>query len=236
MIQLALMNRSTTLKDAEVAAAAPAFDLQIQRDVAPAWGINAKLTFYAKGQIPPANAWQVLVLDNSDQAGALGYHDLTPAGYPLSKVFAATDKAFKLSWTVTTSHEICEMLVDPDCVLAAQINDTTFVAYELCDPVEADRFGYLINGVLVSDFVLPSYFQPAAHKPFDFMNRLTRPLTLLPGGYLSLWTPKGGWAQKNADAAPGVTSRAQFSTRHLMRGSVVLARSTAEVEVETPVV
>jgi len=38
--------------------------------------------------------WWVVVLDNSDQAGALGYHDLTSAGLPISKVFAGTDKQY----------------------------------------------------------------------------------------------------------------------------------------------
>ena len=32
----------------------------------------------------------MLVLDTSDQAGALGYHDVTPQGLPLGKVFAKT--------------------------------------------------------------------------------------------------------------------------------------------------
>ena len=32
-------------------------------------------------------------------------------------------------------------------------------AYEVCDACEADQFGYDIDGVLVSDFVFPSWFE-----------------------------------------------------------------------------
>ena len=52
-------------------------------------------------------------MDDSDQAGALGYHDLTSAGLPMGKVFARTDLQNNLSWTVTVSHELLEILGDP---------------------------------------------------------------------------------------------------------------------------
>jgi hypothetical protein len=217
LINIAVINQSTAVSDTEVAAAVPNLNIQVQRDVAPIWGINAQVTYVPKGQIAPANSWQVIILDNSDQAGALGYHDLTANGYPISKVFAATDKKYNLSWTVTASHEICEMLVDPDCVLAAQTGNTTFVAFEVCDPCEADKLGYSINGTLVSDFVTPAWFQPKAHKPYDFCNHITAPLTLLPGGYVSIWTPTKGWTQKTAETT-GHTSRAAMSQRCATRG------------------
>ena len=30
----------------------------------------------------------------------------------------------------------------------------------MADPVEDDNFGYRINGVLVSNFIAPAYFEP----------------------------------------------------------------------------
>jgi len=50
-----------------------------------------------------------VILDDSDQAGALGYHDLTSDGLPIGKVFAASDLKAGTSWTVTASHELLEM-------------------------------------------------------------------------------------------------------------------------------
>ena len=51
--------------------------------------------------------------DNPDQAGALGYHEITSQGTPLGKVFAKLDLQSGASWTVTLSHELLEMLADP---------------------------------------------------------------------------------------------------------------------------
>jgi hypothetical protein len=38
-------------------------------------------------ELPAPDSWWLVFLDNSDQAGALAYHDLTNEGLPLSKVF-----------------------------------------------------------------------------------------------------------------------------------------------------
>jgi hypothetical protein len=223
MPQIAVLNKSTVLTDAVVAAAVPDFALQLSRDFLPAWGLTASVDFFAEGQEIPAAAWQVLVLDDSDQAGALGYHDLTASGQPQGKVFAKTDLDNSLSWTVTMSHELLEMVADPDLVLCAQVGDKSFASVEVCDPCEADCYGYLINATIVSDFILPSWYQPNATGPFDFAHHHDAPLTLLPGGYVSIWTPEGNWSQKTA--ANEAPSRAPTSQRMEMRNRP-LVRST----------
>jgi hypothetical protein len=120
-IKVAVINASTVLKDGEVSAAVPALQAQVHSDFAPIWGIDADLTFVPGGSHPAPGSWWLTILDNSDVAGALGYHDVTNAGLPLGKVFAGTDKQYGLSWTVTASHELLEMLGDPE------INLTVFV-------------------------------------------------------------------------------------------------------------
>ena len=75
----------------------------------------------AEGGTPAAGTWWLSILDNTDRAGVLGHHDLTPDGLPVGKSFAGTDKHYGHSWTVTASHELLEMLADPD------INLTVFV-------------------------------------------------------------------------------------------------------------
>jgi hypothetical protein len=94
-IKTAFTNESTVLTDTQVKTAIPVFQKQITRDFAPIWGVDANLSFVPKGATVPPKTWLIGVFDNSDQAGALGYHDLTEDGLPLAKVFAATDIQYK---------------------------------------------------------------------------------------------------------------------------------------------
>lgn len=52
--------------------------------------------------------------------------------------------------SVGATHEICEMAVDPTINLAAQDDGDTFWAYEVCDPVEDDQYGYSVDGIRTS--------------------------------------------------------------------------------------
>lgn len=113
-IKIAVINASTVVKDADVKTALPAFQSQVSDDFAPVWGIDATLRFVPSGSKPNAGEWWLAVLDDSDQAGALGYHDLTKDGLPLGKVFAKTDLTYGEKWSVTFSHELLEMLGDPN--------------------------------------------------------------------------------------------------------------------------
>lgn len=101
--------------------AVPALQRQVAEHLAPAWGVNAAVTFLPAGSAPLKGSWWLVVLDNPDQAGALVYHDLTEEGRPMGKVFAATDMQYNRQWTVSASHELLEMLVDPDLNLAATV-------------------------------------------------------------------------------------------------------------------
>ena len=118
-IKIAVFTRTKLISDSDLQTCVAALQTQITRDFAPAWGVDAELVFVPQGKQPPPKTWQVGVFDNSDQAGALGYHDLTDDGFPLGKVFAATDAQYGSSWTVTASHEVLEMLIDPDINLYA---------------------------------------------------------------------------------------------------------------------
>ena len=149
IIRISLFNRSTTLTDAEVAQAVLALQTQIHRDFAPAWGIDADLVFVPKNAAPAPRSWWVTILDHSDQAGALGYHDVTSEGLPLGKVFAATDRQYGNQWTVTASHEILKMPADPAINIQVFVHDshtygrTNF--YEQADSCYAEGGGYSLH-------------------------------------------------------------------------------------------
>jgi hypothetical protein len=114
MLQLAVINESTTIDDPKVQGILPAFTQQWNVDLKPIWGVDeANFTFVAKGVRPAQGEWWIVFLDDSDQAGALAYHDLTTEGLPLSKVFVRTIQADNASVSVGATHEMCEMAVDP---------------------------------------------------------------------------------------------------------------------------
>lgn len=225
-IKIAIINQSKTLGNAEIQAAIPALQTQIHRDFAPIWGVDADLSF-AQGQ-PAAGSWWLVILDNSDMQGALGYHDLTDEGWPIGKVFAASDEQDGLNWTVTASHELLEMLGDPDINLTVFDQQTAstgvLYSYEVCDACEDDRFGYQIDGVWVSDFVFPAWFEPSRKvdsTQFDFNKQLTAPVPqLLPGGYIGAFdvTSGTGWHQITAQKAVGrAAQRARHGSRRERR-------------------
>src|SRR5436305_1529052 len=195
--EIAVLNRSTVADDAEIEQITNALQKQVSDDFSGAWGVNAELTFLPKGETTGwQGKWNLVVLDTSDEANALGYHDLTPDGLPLGKAFAKTDQMVGAHLSVTISHELLEMLGDPDINLLAPDEHGRIYAYEDCDAVEADEIGYEIDGVLVSDFVYPSWFVPSmAHvkgMKFDHKGHVSKPFELAKGGYISytdVWPP-----------------------------------------------
>jgi hypothetical protein len=219
-IQISVINESTVLTDADVVPVVAALQQQVTNDFRPAWGTDAELKMVPKGTQPINGSWWLVILDDSDQAGALGYHDLTPDGLPMGKVFAASDLKAGTSWTVTASHELLEMLGDPDINLTVFVqNDNTtgtLYAYEVCDACEDDSFAYPIDNVLVSDFVYPAWFESFRARgttQFDRMSQIQQPLELLKGGYIGIFNVQdgGGWQQQTAEKRP-------VNLRH--RGSV----------------
>ena len=170
-----------------------AMQAYVDQHVAPVWGTPAKLvksTGFLK------DAWAVVFLDNADQPGALAYHDLTPEGLPLSKVFVKTTINNGDLVSVSASHELVEMLVDPAInMMTTGPDPKATYAYESADPVEALSFP--VNGIPMSDFVYPAYFEvfrkPGSVK-FDHENKVTKPFQILSGGYQIVFK-NGKWTQ-----------------------------------------
>lgn len=217
--KIAVLNRSSVFTDLEVENMAKAVAKQVQRDFSPVWGIGAHVYFVPQNDVTSwKGMWNIVVTDTSDEAGALGYHDLTPEGLPLGKVFAKTTLAYGGLVSVTLSHELLEMLGDPDINLCAEAPDGTVYAYENCDAVEADELGYEIDGVRVSDFVTPAWFSGDAPGPFSFRHRVQAPFQLAPGGYISIRV-RDSWSQLYADEAARTNpaARANVGTRRERR-------------------
>jgi hypothetical protein len=193
-----VINKSTVVNDDEILSWMPALNKFVDH-VRIYWPRPVKLVWCPASK-EPTLAWKLIFADTSDEAGALGYHDFTPDNRPISYIFAADDLKYGYSPTVTASHEIAEMIADPWISELFQTSNTEFYAKEICDPCEADEFGYTISipgfpNVLVSDFVLPNWFIPGASAHYDFRNHISNPLEILRGGYMSVFISGQGWHQ-----------------------------------------
>ena len=174
---LVLVNLSTLYK-ADLEPMAAAITRQLVEHFGPAWGIVPPTLSTA----PIPGAAQIVLLDNADQADALGYHSETPDGEAYARVFVGPTMAAGEAVSAVVSHEALELVADATCNLWADGPDAQY-ALEVCDPVEADTYG--IDGVLVSNFVTPSYFDASAKSArYDYLGTLGYPFSMSPGGYL----------------------------------------------------
>jgi hypothetical protein len=225
-IRIAIVNACTVLRDEEILPVVAALQRQVLEHFAPAYGYAAELFFVARGKPIPEGYSQLVILDTSDDSTALGYHDLTSEGYPQGKSFAKSDLDGSYSWTVTLSHELLELLLDPDLNLCAQVDapdgHPVFYGLEICDPVENDACAYEIDGIKVSDFVLPAYYEGfhKEGKQYDYCNLLKRPCPeLLPDGYISFYDPTTGrgWQERYSEQRGAESMRPRIGSRRERR-------------------
>ena len=219
---IACFNKAVTPLGIDLDTLIKAMQLYVDQCVAPIWGTPAKLI---KSDCFVEGDWAIVFLDDTDRPGDWAYHDLTPGGLPLSKVFVRTIRREKQSVSVLASHELVEMLVDPainimttgpdlytsyvhenadpndKVVIHESTAEKIFYAYESADPVQDLTFE--VNGVKMSDFVYPAYFeefhQPGSVK-FDYMSKVKRPFQILAGGYQTIFR-NGRWSNLFATEA-----------------------------------
>lgn len=209
--RVSLVNQSSQdIPFAELSRVAAALQIQIDRDFGAIWGVRAHIVAIAVGQEPLPGSWPLNLVDKA-RAG-LGVH-LDPHHHPFAEITVDKD------WSVTASHELLEMLADPyghRFAASPDIDpdsDGHIVHYlvEVGDPCEV--FAYSINGVAVSDFVVPDYYVVPAGGPVDFLQALQGPLDVPDGCYISWIDPADQrWHQKTPDGQ-FVTARAKANPK-----------------------
>jgi hypothetical protein len=211
-MRISINNRCSVLTDDDIKELLPALRGQAS-EMCIAWGLDRPtIGFELSGDTVPID-----IFDNSDIQGALGYHDMVN-GKPMARVFAKTDLEYGLSWKVTLSHEVLELIADATALASIQIGKDTFTALEVCDAVQADRYGETRGGHVLSNWLYPTWFDPYAEGPYDKMELCTKPLQLLPGGYILYWNPTTvGWGQANAQSIGNDVSRSKMAHRSLIR-------------------
>ena len=195
-INLALVSLSQAVDFGDLAKVSAALQKQLIRDFEPLWNVQATIDAFARLEDVPLGYWRILIVDTFAQGGQ--HRDRHNQPYAL--VAAGS------SWSLIASHEMLEMLVDPfgNRLVASQspIDAQGRVEFlvEVCDPCQGDDFGYTVNGVLVSDFYTPNYFDPlqATGVRYSYTGAITAPRQVLAGGYLSWREPVAGdWFQEH---------------------------------------
>lgn len=146
----------------------------------------------------------VYIWDHVDVPGALGYHDQNFKGIPFGFVFTDVSGHLNEDVSVTLSHEALELIADPEVNLLVagphpgQPNRLVFHWFEMCDAVQAES--YELDGVAVSNFVLPLYFTGGEETGGrnDFLGRAApghgtlKSFGINPGGYVGFFDPQTG--------------------------------------------
>jgi hypothetical protein len=206
VIQIGLVDMTGKLDAELVHSAAAALNLQVTRDLPQFWPVSATVLYLPNHKKIPAGVWPVQLV-KSLPPGEGGYH-ADKHKQPYSKVIAtASDN----TWTIDASHEILEMLVDPYGnrmqssvaieIVRRKIKDGTGqfgYLVEACDPCEDNSYAYTINGIAVSDFITPHYYDPVTTPGtrYSFCGHIKAPRQLLSGGYISFVNPiKDEWQQ-----------------------------------------
>lgn len=157
------ISRASKVDATDFAFWAKAIEIQVARDLAPAWGPYLPLgalpvvPYGSVEDLALNSAHTVVVVDAVDDANLAGYHSgLRAAGYAFGR---------SLPDSVVVSHEVIELIADPFVDFWA-MDDATglMIARELCDPVQNDTYQIDVElmgvsrSVAVSNFVYPRWF------------------------------------------------------------------------------
>lgn len=185
-------NGSTRVTEQDVQTMVSAVASQVTDHFSPAWQIPPNPVTYLPSDAPHPNYGALLtIVDNPDQAGVLGWHTEGQNGVIYGYVFAepvldnggAVLTGATYTVAATLSHEVLETIADPHVNLWATGPSDTLISQEVCDPVE--NGSYDIDGVSVSNFVTPNWFdaQAAAGVTMDYLGRVSQPFQMDQGGY-----------------------------------------------------
>jgi hypothetical protein len=217
-MRISVINHTNgNIKDNEIIKVIRAINRQIQEDFEPYWGMGATLRLEGRSEEKPniVNLMDmrgdaiIYLWDRPKQGSkslqeeaeeAIGYHNQNFRGVPYSFVFIDVAERLGQDWSIALSHEALEMIADPELNLLVQgpnpkePEKSVFHYYEVCDAVSAES--YEIDGIKVSNFVLPLYFTSSDEYDGrnDFLGNAHNGKTLKsfgvnPGGYISYIDP-----------------------------------------------
>ncbi len=230
-IHVALVSRVRGHDQADVAKVAAALQKQATRDFGPLWNVDATVDAFPRLRDVPVGYWPMIVETDIHTPGAAGVHE-DRNGQPFALI------AMSDSWSLTASHEMVEMLADPfgKRVVSGQSprrgQGRVEFLVEVADPCEADQFAYTVNGILVSDFITPHFYDPTEVEGtrYSFTGAISKPRQILRGGYISWHDPVSDhWWQQ-----VWFGSRPQFKDLGVFDGQAASLREWVDSQTEHP--
>ncbi len=197
-IELTLRTDLPSITDEQLWYVASVVNAQVTLDFGPIWGVDAWVTAAQKKKKIPTDAWEITIYDTIKTDAVNGIENSGHAWKDPNDCtvrpfgFVVYDDINFLAHAV--SHECLEMLANPymsqfHMLPTIDPNGKGDVLYpqEICDPCSTANDGYTIDGVLVSDFVTPRYYDRKASTGVNYSLRgnIDTPLGITMGSNLN---------------------------------------------------
>jgi hypothetical protein len=197
-MKLEIANISDEIKAPAFDAAVAAISRQVAEHFQPEWGTAADIIGtvvpLANRKAPIAGDRDAIIYvgDSSQDPAtgvenALGYHATNQGNIPYGFIYLDIVAEAGEEWTTTLSHEVLELLADPDATMtvtgpAPRGRGHVHYDLEVCDPTQGDS--YQIDNVSVSNFVGRSYFGlKNGNGKSNYLGLLLNPFGVRPKGY-----------------------------------------------------
>ena len=251
---IALVSLTNDISMRDMLRAGAAVQKQLTRDFTPIWGLRATLDTFDDLASVPSDYHPIVVfsdprellgqlesmigpeytarlVDDFERDRLTGLHLNAFTRQPFALVEASD------AWSVTISHEVLEMIADPfgNRLIAAPhpVDRRERVKYllEVCDPCQA--VWYPVNGVPVSDFYTPRFFDPVGMQGarYSYTGEIQEPLEILDGGYLTWIDPKDSGLYTLTEGEPAPVQVASLMQR---AHSTAPLRTVVDTNAQTP--
>lgn len=194
MIRIGVVSKVKEIELEQLRKIVAAINKQLALHFAPYWAIEAQATIFSSSSLIPTSYFPVTIeYDIGEDLG--GFHGVDDDGVPFGKVRYSSKVSYVLS------HEILEMVHNP---YLKKFRKTTGFKENEDDPLyveevadATDGKGYLIDGIEVSNFITPDWFNKVhvENIKYDFLGLLKRPRELYEGGYISWLSVQGEYWQ-----------------------------------------
>lgn len=185
-MEIAVTNSSTTLSNVDCCFLVQACAEQLV-EFCRSWGLDPiAVSFYSNTvMLPVDDVYLFEYVDKLDVPDAIAYHSVDALGRPYGRMLPPSNRLD----ATDLSHEIIETAGDPGADRWSKRPDGSEEAVECADPVQGTSYSVPVEvlgetrQIILSDYVLGSYFDPEGKAPYDRQGVLTGPFSIAPGGY-----------------------------------------------------